>query len=166
MSIQSIHLMYEYNYWTSGRILSAAAKVTQEQFLAPVAFPYSSLRETLLHIVDGEYGWWGLFEQNTFLELNWEGFPNFASIEKKFHEEEKALRAYLNRLTDADMESHLRYTVEGGIQRDRILWHCLYHLVNHGTQHRSEAAAILTSFNASPGDIDFTLFLNEYIKAK
>jgi uncharacterized damage-inducible protein DinB len=166
MKIQNIHLMYEYNYWASGKILAAAAKVTQEQLTAPAAFPYGSLRETLLHIVDGEYGWRGLFEQNTFLELNWDDFTTFASIEKKFHEEEKALRAYLNRLTDADMESHLRYTIEGGIQRDRILWHCLYHLVNHGTQHRSEAAAILTSYGASPGDIDFTLFLNEMAKAK
>jgi uncharacterized damage-inducible protein DinB len=57
------------------------------------------------------------------------------------------------------MESHLYYMVEGGIQRDRILWHCLYHLVNHGTQHRSEAAAMLTDFGHSPGDIDMILFL-------
>ena len=43
--------------------------------------------------------------------------------------------------------------------RDRILWHCLYHVVNHGTQHRSEAAALLTDYGSSPGDLDFTLFL-------
>lgn len=167
MNIQNIQLMYEYNYWASGKILSAGAKVTQEQFLAPAAFPYGGLRGTLFHIVDGERLWRVLFETNEIVEdMKEEDFPTFKSLEMKFQDEENALRAYLNRLTDADMESHLRYTVEGGIQRDRILWHCLYHLVNHGTQHRSEAAAILTSYNASPGDIDFTLFLNEYIKAK
>lgn len=31
----------------------------------------------------------------------------------------------------------------------------------YGTQHRSEAAAILTGYGCSPGDLDFTLFLNE-----
>jgi len=41
------------------------------------------------------------------------------------------------------------------------LWHCLWHVVNHGTQHRSEAAALLTRFNQSPGDLDFTVFMNE-----
>jgi uncharacterized damage-inducible protein DinB len=36
----------------------------------------------------------------------------------------------------------------------------MIHVMNHGTQHRSEAAAILTSFNQSPGDLDFTMYLN------
>jgi uncharacterized damage-inducible protein DinB len=162
MNISNIHLMYEYNYWASGRILAAAAKVTEEQYLAPAEYPFGGLRGTLFHIVDGERLWRVLFETNKVVE-EWkeEDFSDFKSLEKKFKEEETALRSYLSRLTDADMESHVRYTVEGGIQRDRILWHCLYHLVNHGAQHRSEAAAILTSFNASPGDLDYIVFLNE-----
>jgi len=163
MNIQNIHLMYEYNYWASRKILSAASKISQEQFLTPAEFPYGGLRGTLFHLVDGERLWRILFETNQVVE-EWkeEDFPTFKSLEEKFKEEETALRSYLNRLTDADMESHLRYTVEGGIQRDRVLWHCLYHLVNHGTQHRSEAAAMLTSYGASPGDLDFTVFLNEF----
>ena len=34
-------------------------------------------------------------------------------------------------------------------------------VVNHGPQHRSEAAAILTGYGYSPGELDFTVFLNE-----
>ncbi|HNN13004.1 MAG TPA: DinB family protein [Anaerolineales bacterium] len=163
MKIQDIHLIYEYNYWANGKILSAAANVSLEQFLAPAAFPYGDLRATLVHLVDAEYVWRGLFENDKFNEeINPEDFPDIPSITATFHQEEQAMRAYLNGLTDSDLEGHKIYINDAGELRDRVLWHCLYHVVNHGMQHRSEAAAMLTSFNASPGDLDFTLFLNEF----
>ena len=165
MNIQDIQLVYEYNYWASGKILAASTKVTREQFLAPAEFPFGGLRGTLVHIVDAEYGWRGLFEENKFGEkIKAEKFSNLKSLAERFQVEEKAMRAYLNGLTDEDMESHKKYTADNGEPRDRVLWHCLYHVVNHGSQHRSEAAALLTSFGASPGDLDFTVFLNETSK--
>jgi len=41
------------------------------------------------------------------------------------------------------------------------VWQCLAHVVNHGTQHRSEAAALLTAAGASPGEIDLIFFAEE-----
>ena len=37
----------------------------------------------------------------------------------------------------------------------------LAHLANHGTQHRSEAAMLLTSYGYSPDDLDLIVFLRE-----
>ncbi len=162
MNIEDIQLIYEYNYWASGEILAASAKVTEQQFLAPAGYPFGGLRGTLLHVVDAEYGWRGFFEMDKFGEdLKADDFPTLKSLEEKFRTEEKSMRAYLNGLKDEDLASHRKYTTGEGVLRDRILWHCLLHMVNHGTQHRSEAAALLTSFGSSPGDLDFTVFLNE-----
>ena len=163
MNIQDIQLIYDYNFWANKHILDSSAKVSQEQFDAPAAFPYGGLRGTLLHILETEFGWRTLCETLSFVEdLNRDDFPTVASLEARWREEENATRTYLNRLSDGDMISHLRYTSSSGEPRDRILWHCLLHLVNHGTQHRSEAAALLTEYGQSPGDLDFVVFLNEH----
>ncbi len=162
MNIQDILLIYEYNYWANKKILAESAKVREEQFLAPASFPYGGLRGTLLQIIRAEWGWRGLFVHQSFgADLSLDDFPTLQSLEERWQEEERAMRAYLASLRDEDMESHVRYTTGEGIKRDRILWHCLLHVVNHGTQHRSEAAALLTDYGHSPGDLDFTVFLNE-----
>jgi len=162
VNLQDIRLLYNYNYWANGRILATAKSVTESQFLAPSEFPFGSLHGTLLHIFDAEYGWRQLFETNSFgKDLDRALVSNLQSLVEQWRREEQAMRAYLDRLSDEDMNIHLIYTADNGEPRDRVLWHCLVHVVNHGTQHRSEAAALLTRYGQSPGNLDFTVFLTE-----
>jgi uncharacterized damage-inducible protein DinB len=167
MNLQDILTIYDYNYWANQRILEASEKVAEKQFLAPANFPYGGLRGTLVHILDAEYGWRMFLQKDNWSapDLNPEDFPTLASIQERWKSEEQGLRAYLGTLSDADMNAHRVYDTPNGQHRDRILWHCLLHVVNHGTQHRSEAAAILTDLGHSPGDIDFTVFLNSLKKS-
>jgi uncharacterized damage-inducible protein DinB len=162
MNTRDVNLIYDYNYWANNRLLTAAAKVPQEQFVTPTPFPHGSLRGTLLHTLDAEYGWRMLCERGLEVEdLKEAEFSTLASLSERWQNEETAMRTYLATLKDDDLSGVIRYTTPAGIQRERVLWHCLYHVVNHGTQHRSEAAAALTDFNQSPGDFDFSIFMVE-----
>jgi uncharacterized damage-inducible protein DinB len=71
------------------------------------------------------------------------------------------MRAFLAGLKDDDLNRVVHYNSTKGKPLKNILWHLLVHVVNHGTQHRSEAAMLLTGYGASPGDIDFILFVRE-----
>ncbi len=165
MNLADILLLYEYNYWANRRILAATLQASPEQFAAPGAFPYGSLHGTLVHTLDAEHAWRSFFQTQTWdgiAELKEIDLPTRELLTARWQDEEAAMRAYLAGLSDADLNNHLHYTVGNAEKRDRVLWHCLVHVVNHGTQHRSEAAALLTAFGRSPGDVDFTLFLNQY----
>lgn len=172
MKTDEINLLFDYNYWANHRILSTAAKVSPEQYTAPTDFGigFQSLRGTLVHILDAEWGWrlrWEEYlasplspKEVTAEDLDEAQLPTLSALEGRWRTDEAAMRAYLSRLTDGQVNDIVRYVIPGAV-RERILWQTLLHVVNHGTQHRSEAAALLTTYGQSPGELDFGMFLSE-----
>jgi uncharacterized damage-inducible protein DinB len=164
VNTRDILTIYDYNNWATHRILAASAHVSAEQFQVQSGHSLGSLRGTLVHTLDSECAWRMLLQHNTldyFRAIKEEDFPTFNILQERWKEEEQLMREYLLTLTDEDLNGMIRYTTGEGEKRERVLWHCLLHVVNHGTQHRSEAAAILTDYGHSPGGLDFTAFLNE-----
>lgn len=162
MNKQDIRLLYQYNNWANKRILDAASKVTEEQFLAPASFPHGGLRGTLTHTLFAEWIWrtrW--LGESPSQHMKPEDFPTFDSLRARWTEEEKALNLFVESLTNEKLNAPFQYKTTEGKERENILWQALAHVVNHGTQHRSETAAMLTEFDHSPGDIDMILFLRE-----
>ncbi len=167
MNTRDIRTLYEYSWWATRRILAAAALLSPAQFVAPTTHSFGSLRGTLVHILDSECGWRMLCQHNSlasFGKLSEEAFPDAGGLREAWSREETAMREYLGGLSDRDLAGWVRYTADGN-KRERVLWHCLLHLVNHGTHHRSQAAAILKGHGSEPVSLDFTLFLNEHPQA-
>jgi uncharacterized damage-inducible protein DinB len=164
MKHDEIKLIFEYHYWANKRILDTCIKVTEDRYIAADT-SVGSLRKMLVHNLDAEMVWRRICQGEdikNWQELTEEQYPTLNALVAACQAEEQHMRAYINGLTDEALSGIIRYTIDSGTIRERVLWHCLYHLVNHGTQHRSEAAALLTGYEQSPGDLDFTLFLNEH----
>ncbi len=160
MNLADIQLMYDYNVWANNKILAQAALVTPEQFVAPTDHSWGSLRGTIIHTLDTEYGWRVLLQSGAWTaDLKADDLPTIELIQARWDEEDAAWRAYLASLTDADMTNILRYEIPEGI-RERVIWHCIWHVINHGMQHRAEAAHMLTNYGHSPGELDFSQYMN------
>jgi uncharacterized damage-inducible protein DinB len=50
--------------------------------------------------------------------------------------------AFVNHVTDEPLKQAVQFKNTHGMPNERILWQMLAHLVNHGTQYKTEAAAI------------------------
>jgi uncharacterized damage-inducible protein DinB len=93
-------------------------------------------------------------------ELHEDAFPTLAVLQERWLIEQQEMRTYLATLTEETLNGTIRYVIPGAL-RERVVWHVLLALILHATQHRSEAAALLTGYGQSPGDFDFIMFMNE-----
>lgn len=162
MKKNEIATLYQYNAWANARILNAASHLSAEQFLASAPFSYGGLRGTLVHTLFAEWIWRKRWEGHS--PTGWlmpEDFPTCDSLRMRWRTEETALLSFAENVSEEALDQRIHYNTTSGKPYENILWHLMLHLVNHGTQHRSEAAAMLTGFGHSPGDLDFILFLRE-----
>jgi uncharacterized damage-inducible protein DinB len=162
MNKQDLLILYRYNAWSNAKILDAASQITAEQFLAPVSFPYGSLRGTLVHALFAEWIWRTRWEGTPYSPA-WkpEDFPTLDALQARWAYEEAKLMKFVQNVTDEGLYLSFHYISTEGEPHERVLWETMAHLVNHGTQHKTEAAAILTGFGHSPGDIDLIVYFNE-----
>jgi uncharacterized damage-inducible protein DinB len=163
MNKNDILTLYDYNYWANARVLTAAANVTLDQFAAPFNLSHGSLRGALVHILAAETVWRLRCQEGISLSaLPAENeFPTLEALRVRWAAEESALRSFLASLTDERLAQKIQYTTTKGVPFENVLWHLLAHVVNHGTQFRSEAAMALTAYGQSPGDLDMLFFLRQ-----
>jgi uncharacterized damage-inducible protein DinB len=160
MRVSDIKQLVEYNNWANERVLAKAALLTPAQLDAPSAYEIDPLRQVLLHLLDAEYGWRLRLQYDRGSAVLTEAdLPTFETLVARWRTEQAAMRSYLETLTEPDLDVALQPQAPGN--SERVRWQYLVHVVNHGTQHRAEAAALLTGFGHSPGDLDFSVFLRE-----
>lgn len=163
MNANDLRTLFDYNYWATARIMRVALEVSPEQFVAANASSYGSLRGTLVHTMRAEMIWSRRLQGDPMpvgLPVETD-FPTPQVLSKAWVAEELLMRSYLQGLSDTDVLKVVDYKNTKGVPFRNMVWNILAHVVNHGTQHRSEAAAMLTDFNHSPGDIDMILYFRE-----
>jgi uncharacterized damage-inducible protein DinB len=163
MKQEDILTLYDYNYWVNALILKTATQLSPEQYTAPSSVSHGSLRGTLVHCLGGEWVWRLRCQEGISPPAlpDEEELSSFDSLVQRWQEEETNMRNYLASLQDVDLTRTVSYTSTTGNSYENTLWHLLVHVVNHGTQHRAEAAVILTEYGYSPGDIDLLLFFRQ-----
>jgi len=161
MNKVDISAMLAYNFWVNDRILTACKQVSLDEFTRKISPNpgWGSLRGILVHALDTEYGWRLILQAQDASEILDEAdFADVASLRTRWDLERAAWLMYESSLSEDTLNKGYRDNSKVGPK----VWQTIVHVINHGTQHRSEAAAILTGYDRSPGELDFDTYLVEH----
>ena len=169
MTKDDIQILYEYDRWANTRVLSAAARLSPEQFTRDLGGGLRSVRDTLVHILGGEWIWLAYWKEPShspaFLSdlrgsrdalFNPDAFPNVAAVRLKWSEVEKEQAEFVNRVTNKSLEQMLPFRAT-----QIKLAHLMQHLANHSTYHRGQVALMMGQLGTEPRATDFHVFLVE-----
>ena len=169
MTKDDIQILYEYDRWANTRVLSAASGLNPEQFTRDLGGRLRSVRDTLVHILGGEWIWLAYWKESShspaFLSdlrtrrdalFNPDVFPNVAAVRLKWAEVEKERTEFVNRVTNESLEQMLPFRAT-----QIKLAHLMQHLANHSTYHRGQVALMMRQLGTEPLATDLHVFLVE-----
>lgn len=165
MHKNDIMTLLAYTFWADMRVLAACEKVVPEDFTRIVSPDpgWHSLRGTLVHALDTAYGWrMALQELEDTGVIDESNFTDVTSLKKRWEDERQAWVEYVTNLTAEELNAV--WWSHGESKRTR--WQTIMHVVNDLTHHRSEAAAMLTGYGQSPGELDFDQYVVDILSSQ
>lgn len=163
MNKQDAQRLFDYNYWANRKVWAWVIVLNEEQFKRSSDYSIGSVHQQQVHAMDAE-AWWLARVRGTapgkFHEAD--DFPTRESIRTRWDEIESAWWAYLNALPDGELQGVAVYTREAdGLVYRTPLWEVLLHLINHGTDHRSQTLAQIHQVGGETSAQDLIYFTRE-----
>ena len=155
MQADEIRFLYAYDRWATRRVLAVLDGVDQAVWGRTDIVGERGLGSILVHHLGASVRWRIAFQSEgdeEGPELENEPLPTVNELRELWEAEWAAVDAWLPTVTDG----FLAHVFDGV-----PVWTMMLHVVNHGTQHRSEAAALLTAEGRSPGQLDLANYAEE-----
>jgi|HubBroStandDraft_6_1064221.scaffolds.fasta_scaffold268639_3 uncharacterized damage-inducible protein DinB len=167
MNAEDFKILYQYNAWANHRTIDACDSIPTAQFTRELESSFRSVRDTLVHIMAVELVWlerWKLQWDGTFRKAF--DFPDVASVRQAWKGIEAELLAFVDGLSDEDVNRIIPHKNSAGLEFRMPLWQLLQHVVNHGTYHRGQLTTLVRQAGGKPVGTDLVTFYRERNAAK
>jgi uncharacterized damage-inducible protein DinB len=162
MDLDDIRALYDYNRWADHRTLAAAARLDKATFVRPMGNSFSSVRDTLAHILGAEWIWlerWNGISPTALLDPA--TFPTSDSLKGRWQTVEQDFSRFIQALTPAQLQEDLSYLNRAGKPYTYPLWQQMVHVVNHSSYHRGQVTTLLRQLGAQPVETDLLAYYDE-----
>ena len=161
MQTTDIQTLFDYLYWRRDRVLAGADALGAAAFVATAAVASRDLRGTLVHELDVERSWRlrlaGALEAEWDQTLQDDDYPAVGALREQWDRDETEMRAWISRLSDADLAAPVTVNRLDGFALEAYLTH----IVTHALQSFGEAGVLLAAGGHSVGDVDFLDFFDD-----
>jgi uncharacterized damage-inducible protein DinB len=142
MTADEVRSLYEFHFTRNREIWDhCVTTLTVEQFKRKLNYSVGSIRNQCVHIPNVDERWFSGFHGDKLPGWAYTSrFKDFASVRKKWEAVETYMRKFLVTLTDEMLDQDFM----SGVKK----WQVLYHVLNHGTDHRAQILAGLDSLGA------------------
>jgi uncharacterized damage-inducible protein DinB len=162
MTIEQILSLYRYNTWANHRLFDTAARLTPEQFLGPTHATFGSVQQVMVHTVSVQQMWIARVQGlPRTVDLRPEDYTSVDVLRQAWLGVDAHTHQFLDGLTEPEVNHVIRYVNDKGETWAYPMWQILFHQVNHATQHRSEAALVMSSLGHSTGWLDYLIYVDE-----
>jgi uncharacterized damage-inducible protein DinB len=155
MEVKELRFLHAYDRWATQKVLAQLEGIDDSLWTSPSIVGERGLGGILVHQLGAAQRWRVAFETQGEEEgpRPEDGpLPLPDELRLRWESEWAAVDAWLLSVTDEFM---------GAAFEGVPVWQMLVHVINHGTQHRAEAAALLTAHNRSPGELDMINYSDE-----
>lgn len=160
MPFDQLPSLYSYAVWANDRVLTTAESLTDEQWRRAIGHSFGSVHETMVHILSSEELWLARWQGHSPRERNAtpEKLPTIAALRARWAAVSAAMRAFIGDLDEGGWQRVVGYETLEGHPASYPLWQMYLQIINHGTHHRAEAAAMLTEMGYLPMPLDMIVF--------
>lgn len=162
MSLLShIKRLYDYTYWAHQRVWQhAILPLSDEQYHRPLTYSIGSIHQQLVHTMSAEWIWFSRMRgEAPRAMLNPADFADRSAVRARWDEVEAMVRAYLETLSEADLDRRFEYHTTRGTPDSQPLSEVLLHVVNHGTDHRAQILAQIHTMGGATIEQDLIFYL-------
>jgi uncharacterized damage-inducible protein DinB len=150
--------LYEYGAWANERLLARASQLSDAQLRQKRSEGAQPILESFVHLQSADRRWLARWQEIPLpAGLTPIDLPTIAAVRRAGEDLALARRRYIAGLDDVALAAPIRWQ-DDSETRTLLRWQALVQCANHGSQHRSEIAVMLTDFGHSPGDLDFGLW--------
>jgi uncharacterized damage-inducible protein DinB len=120
-----------------------------------------SLHAQIVHTMWAEEHWLARIQARPRTNWTIETYPTLSTIREQWLEVEANWRTYLAALTEKDIVTTFTYTRFAGEKTSNVVHEILRHVVNHGTDHRSQMLRIIHDYGGETFEQDMFFYYRE-----